>query len=71
MNSVVGEGGGPRVRVRIRWISRIIFSLIAVMSLEDLVPEVASARNCKASSRSLVVINWLIAPDACALNESG
>lgn len=59
-NSELGDGGGPRVRVRIRWISRIMVSLVAVR----LAVEVDERRRrISASSRSLVVISWLIAEE--------
>ena len=67
INSSFGEGGGPRVKVRMRWISRIIFSFASAVSF----PALTSLRSIKASSRSLVVMSWLIPADACADQLSG
>ena len=70
MNSEFGAGGGPSVRVRMRWISFTIFSLITVKSFPFLL-EAASARSCKAFSRSLVVMRPLITEEFWALKLSG
>lgn len=71
VNSSLGEGGGPSIKVRIRWISRSIFSLAAPMSSEDAVSDEESARRRRASSRRSDVIRESIALEFMALKESG
>jgi len=72
VNALEGDGGGPSISVRMRWISRSIFSLVAAS--EDLriagsveVEEEARERRRRASSRSLVVMRRSIEDEFIAL----
>ena len=73
VNDLLGEGGGPSMMVRMRWIWRSIFDLAAPIFDErvDGEDEEASERRMRASSRNLVVMRRDIDAEFIALKESG
>ena len=72
VKGTVGEGGWPRRRVRIRWISRIMDSLAEERDDEEEEEEdLARERSSRAYSRSLAVMMWSIVELFLALKLSG
>lgn len=70
-HTLFGFGGGPSIKVRIRWISLIILSFTPPMDDRASADLLESLRSSSASSRSFVVINELMALEFIALYESG
>lgn len=76
VNSEVAGGGGPRVMVRMAWISFIILALVVLRFCSFSVAmvkldEERSLRSTRAYSRSLVKMMLLRTLLELALNESG